>query len=122
MPRGFDEIHDTIESRIAKGTTVVSDGWSSTVAALKELGFKGPPAVVHEDGYRDVKTGFHTNDAESENSRLKRKNRIRYGQLQLNEKELSEYCFYVNLGSSMSKVMEGLALSNAGVMKNPPIS
>ena len=52
---------------------------------------------------------------------MKGKNRVRYGKLQLNEQELAEYVFYVNLGKSMSKVLEGLALSNGGVVKNTPI-
>ena len=121
-PRGLGEIKHTIADRIAKGSTVVSDGWSSTVSALRELGYKHPPPVVHEDGYRDLKTGFHTNDAESENSRLKGKNRKRYGKLLLNENELAEYTFYINIGSTMPKVLEGLAMSSGGVVKNALIA
>ena len=63
-------------------------------------------------------TGFHTNDAESENSRLKGKNRKRYGQLNLNENELAEYVFYINVGSTMTKVLEGLAVCSGDVVKN----
>ena len=117
----LSEIRDTIQSRIVKKTTIVHDGWLPTESAVTELGYKHPPSVKHDKGYRDPKTGFHTNDAESENARVKGKNRVRYGKLQLNEQELAEYVFYVNLGKSMSKVLEGLALSNGGVVKNTPI-
>ena len=117
-PRGFEEIRDTLQSRIAKGSFLVRDGWSSTDAAIKALGFKSAPAVVHENAYRDVKTGFHTNDAESENSRVKGWNRVRYGQLRLNKGEMDEYVYYVNIGRSFSQVAKGLAISNGGVVKN----
>ena len=109
---------NTLQSRIAKGSFLVRDGWSSTDAAIKALGFKSAPAVVHENAYRDVKTGFHTNDAESENSRVKGWNRVRYGQLRLNKGEMDEYVYYVNIGRSFSQVAKGLAISNGGVVKN----
>ena len=69
---------------------------------------------MHKEGYRDVHTGFHTNDAESENSRLKDASRARYGHLRLTEDELAEYAFYVNIGSSMPNVLRGLAVSGGG--------
>lgn len=121
-PRGLLEIQDALQSRIAKGSTLVTDAWSSTESAIKKLGYKHPPGIVHENGYRDPKTGFRSNDAESENSRLKRCSRKRYGQLSLNEGELSEYCFYINLGSEMRKVSHGLAVASGGVVKNAVIS
>ena len=69
-------------------------------------------------GYRDNETGFHTNDAESENSRLKRWSRLRYGRLSLDAHEMDEYIFYVNVGESMGAVMRGLAVSNGFIAKN----
>ena len=74
--------------------------------------------MVHENNYRDKATGFHTNDAESENNRLKSWNRQRYSKLLLDEHELQEYVYYINLGDTMSLVMEGLAASNGGVVRN----
>ena len=45
----------------------------------------------------------------------------RYGKLYLNEDEMSEYVFYVNLGSSMSSVLQGLAVSSGFAGENPII-
>ena len=73
---------------------------------------------MHDVEYRDSATGFHTNDIESENNRLKQGNRHRYGKLNLSAAELDEYCFYVNVGSEIKPVLEGLAISNGGVIKN----
>jgi hypothetical protein len=70
-PRGLLEIKDTLQSRIRPKSMLVYDGWTSTDAAVKRLGFKHAPPVVHELAYRDPETGFHTNDAESENNRIK---------------------------------------------------
>ena len=113
-PRGLEEIKDTIEAHIAKESLLVHDAWTSTETAVEELGYKHPPGIVHKEGYRDVHTGFHTNDAESENSRLKDASRARYGHLRLTEDELAEYAFYVNIGSSMPNVLRGLAVSGGG--------
>ena len=65
--------------------------------------------MVHETCFRDPTTGFHTNDAESENSRLKSWSRKRYGKLFISSGEMDEYVYYVNGGDSMSAVMKGLA-------------
>ena len=118
MPRGLEEVKDTLEACVSKKAFVVHDGWTSSVEAVKQLGYKSAPPVKHEDGYRDKATGFHTNDAESENARLKKWNRHRYGQLQLNANEMNEYIFYINIGDSMSAVLGGLAVSNGGAVVN----
>ena len=78
------------------------------------MGYASPPGVIHSVKYRDSATGFHTNEAGSENNRLKKWNRQRYGTLTMNEDEMAEYVFYVNLGSSFSSVMHGLAASSHG--------
>ena len=117
-PRGSEEISGTLHAHVAKQAFLVHDGWSSTVSAVEALGYRSAPPVVHEDGYRDRKTGFHTNDVESENARLKLWNRHRYGKLQLNRQELDEYVFYANIGGSMSDVLGGLAVSNGGAVRN----
>ena len=121
-PRGLEEIKEALVSRVRKKSMVVSDGWTSTRSALEKLGFVSPPAVVHEGNqYRDKKTGFHTNDVESENARAKGWSRKRYGLLHLSEEEMDEYVFYVNVGGTMASVMRGLAASNDFVARNAAI-
>ena len=121
-PRGLEEIKEALVSRVRKKSMVVSDGWTSTRSALGKLGFESPPAVVHEGNqYRDKKTGFHTNDVESENARAKGWSRKRYGLLHLSEEEMDEYVFYVNIGGAMASVMRGLAASNDFVARNAAI-
>jgi len=110
-PRGFEEIRKTIDEHVKKKSILVFDGWPSSEKAAKDLGFQHAPPVVHEVGWRDTETGFHSNDIESENNRLKHWARIRYGALKLTELDLHEYTFYVNAGETMADVMRGLALS-----------
>ena len=88
------------------------DGWKATEAAVRSLGFEYAPPVIHEDGYRDVDTGFHTNDAESENKRLKTWSRSRFGKLHLQLSDTNEYIFYINIGKDHDSVMKGLAYAN----------
>ena len=70
---------------------------------------KHAPAINHSKEFRDRAMGFHSNDIESENARLKRWSRKRYGVLQLSELDLLEYTFMINKCSAMSGIMEGLA-------------
>ena len=56
--------------------------------------------------------GFHTNDVESENNRIKHWARARYSTLKLEESDMYEYVFYTNVGKSMTDVMHGLAVAN----------
>ena len=62
----------------------------------------------HSVRIRDRVTGFHSNDIESENDRLKHWSRVRYGRLQLCELDLNEYAYYVNEGSSIRVIAGGL--------------
>ncbi len=94
------------------------DGWKATDSAATRLGYNNAPPVRHDKAYRDTTTGFHTNDAESENHRLKRWSRHRYGKLSLDAAEMDEYIFYVNVGNDMQAVMKGLATANGGAVKN----
>ena len=107
-PRGYEEIRDTLESRVRKGSIIVSDKWTSTTKAVHALGYRAPPAIDHGVEFRDRETGFHSNDIESENSRLKTWSRERYHRLQLTEDDLHEYAFYVNKGSSVADIMSAL--------------
>ena len=68
---------DTLHSRIHKKSVLVFDGWTATTKAADQLGYAHPPSVKHRKCFRDSGTGFHTNDAESENNRLKRWSRFR---------------------------------------------
>ena len=94
--------------RIKKGSFLVFDKWGGTVKAVKELGFKHAPPVNHSKEFRDRATGFHSNDIESENQRLKHWSRIRYGRLMLSELDVHEYAYYVNVGHTMHLVFQGL--------------
>lgn len=117
-PRGLEDIASTLHDHVRRGTFLVHDGWTSTKSAVTSLGYKSAPPVVHTSGYRDASTGFHTNDAESENSRLKRWNRNRYGRLQLNELEVTEYVFYINHGERMVDLLKGCADGNEETFSN----
>ena len=56
--------------------------------------------------------------AGSQNSRLKRWNRGRYGKLQLNKWDMNEYVFYVHTGNDMVSMVHGLSVANGGAVKN----
>ena len=98
-----------MKMRIAKGSLLVFDGWRSTAKAAVVLGFKTAPPVIHKVEWRNAKSGFHTNDIESENNRVKHWNRARYSVLKLTERDLHEYTYYSNGGDSMKDIMKGLA-------------
>ncbi|CAK0903924.1 unnamed protein product, partial [Prorocentrum cordatum] len=117
-PRGLGEIKATLEEKAEKGTFLVHDGWAPAAAAAKALGYKSAPPVVHEEDYRDPATGFHANDAESENPRPKGWNRQRCGQLQLDALEMEEYVFYVNVGDTVESTSKGLSYANGGPWQN----
>ncbi|CAK0803831.1 unnamed protein product, partial [Prorocentrum cordatum] len=107
--RGFEEIRKTIEQHVAKKSILVFDGCPSSLAAAEDLGFRRAPPVVHEVGWRDVETGWHSNDIESENNRLTHWSRVRYSVLEISELDMYEYACYVNAGDKMADVMLGLA-------------
>ena len=94
------------------------DGWTATKKAVEALGYDYAPPVKHEKCFRDPATGFHTNDAESENGRLKKWSRRRYGKLSLDILEMDEYVFYVNVGTDMSSILKGLARANGVICRN----
>jgi hypothetical protein len=119
MPRGLAEIKATLQSRVRESSFLVFDGWLSTRSAVRALGYDCASPVVHEDGYRDPKTGFRTNDVKSENARIKRWNRARYGRLNVIADEMDECMFYTNVGSDMASVSKGLAHGNGGILRNP---
>ena len=116
-PRGCQELAKTLKAHVRKGSFLVYDSWPGTIAAVKKMGHHHVDPVNHKVSFRDSETGFHTNDVESENQRIKAWNRHRYGQLKMEESDMHEYAFYVNKGSSMSDVMRGIAESQGGAFK-----
>lgn len=70
----------------------------------------------HGLGFRDRDTGFHSNDIESENARIKNFLRRRYGKLELATDELdaTEYMFKVNYDKTWSTYMAGIAQGQGG--------
>ena len=80
-PRGGKELKSVIGDRIRKGSFTVFDKWSSSVSAIKKLGYRHAPPINHSLTWRDAATGFHSNDVESEFCRLKVWLRGRYGLL-----------------------------------------
>ncbi|CAK0844870.1 unnamed protein product [Prorocentrum cordatum] len=117
-PRGLGGIKVTLEEKVKKGTFLVQDGWTSTTAAAKALGYTSAPPVAHEKNCRDPAAGFRANDAESENSRLTGWDRQRYGQLQLGALGIEEYAFHVNAGDTVESMFEGLSHANGGPRQN----
>ena len=141
-PRGLVSMTKVIKQHVKKRSFLVFDGWKSSVAAVKRLGYRSAPPVDHCAGWRDRSTGFHSNDIESENARMKMWLRTRYSKMPvLNaaasdavgaadpesapcEEEqtmplpdLAEYAHYVNSGKSMAAAMEALANANGGAYR-----
>ena len=108
MPRGMEEIRDTLKMCIKKGTKLVFDKWEATKSAAKKLGYDYAPPINHSVEFRNSATGFHSNDVESENNRLKHWSRVRYCKLSLSELDMHEYAYYVNVGSTMKDVMAAI--------------
>jgi hypothetical protein len=115
-PRGLQEIKDVLQQRVKPGSFLVFDKWRSTVSATKQLGYACAPPVNHAAGWRDPITGYHSNDIESENHRVKNFLRKRYGRLQLDPEalDLVEYMFKVNRGRTFAVFMSALAQAQGG--------
>ncbi len=130
-PRGVESMAKVIKTHIKPKSFLVFDGWQQSAIAVKKLGYKHAPPVNHTTGWRDVVTGFHSNDIESENARLKRVVRKRYSTLDFHMNAykasgdadnegaaevitdsllLHEYQFYMNIGSGFDEIMHWLAL------------
>ena len=110
---------------VAPGSFLVHDGWLSTEAAVKELGFQSAPGANHSKGFREFvpgqRSGFHSNDVESEFACWKRWNRNRYSVLRTRSMETSgdlwEYMIYRNVpGATFVQWME---MANAGALASP---
>ena len=86
--RGTDEMAATLKLTVREQSLVVHDGWPSTQAALNALNYKQAPAVNHITGFRelteDQRSGWHSNNVESEFSCFKRFARVHFAILQTN--------------------------------------
>ena len=123
-PRGTRGMKAALVQCINPKALVVHDKWKPSIKAIDQLGFKAAPPVNHSQGWRDRATGFHSNDIESEFSRLKRSVRERYGRLNfqiqsrsetdesdaVESRDLFEYTFKVNVGTKFFDVAKALQL------------
>ena len=73
--RGTPEMAAALRCCVRQGSLVVHDCWWPTAAALNKLNYEQAPAVNHSNGFREhvegQRSGWHSNDAESEFARLK---------------------------------------------------
>ena len=125
-PRGIKSMKKAILKCISPKAFVVHDKWKASSPALADIGFKSAPPVNHSQGWRDRATGFHSNDIESEFSRLKRYVRERYGRLSfqcqgaddaeetdaVDAGDLYEYTFKTNVGNSFFDVLKALQMKS----------
>jgi hypothetical protein len=78
----------------------------------------GPGSVSHRRGFRNPKTGYHSNDAESEVGRFKEFIKVKYSWVRTSnattdakkdvqpQRRIAEYMFYTNVGRSMDDIMK----------------
>ena len=125
-PRGIKSMKKAILKCISPKAFVVHDKWKASSPALADIGFKSAPPVNHSQGWRDRATGFHSNDIESEFSRLKMYVRERYGRLSfqcqgaddaeetdaVDAGDLYEYTFKTNVGNSFFDVLKALQIKS----------
>ena len=70
--RGWKEIREALHEGIhKKKTELVFDKWQGILAACKQAGYAFAPPVNHSLCFRDHNSGFHSNDLESENNKIK---------------------------------------------------
>jgi hypothetical protein len=123
-------MRSVIKKYIHKKSFLVFDGWKASEKAVKDLGYQYAPPVNHTTGWRDVCTGFHSNDIECENAKAKGCVRKRYKKLDFHMTEeevekklvtdsllLHEYQFYVNVSTDMKDIFWWLAATDGGKSK-----
>ena len=137
-PRGSRSMKGVVKRHVKQKSFCVFDGWFVSKALCVSLGYKHAPPAKHDAGWRDRRTGYHSNDAESENARLKSWLRGRYTKLSLtftkkaqeveyaktDEEapnldpsvlpDMYEYLHYINVGKTMDIVMKSVALAAGG--------
>ena len=114
-PRGEEELKALFQGHTKRGAISVTDEWPGTMAAIKRLRRSGQHKVVkHQDEWRN-KEGWHTNDGESENGRMKQWARTRHGKLPVvTQSLLDEYMFGVNVGRSFDNITSALSSGIGG--------
>ena len=107
--RGGASLAVVMAKHLHKGCKLVADEWTGTPPAARKAGMTIAGRCVHSSGFRNRKTGFHNNDIESENGRMKQFMRHRYGSLRFgtysqltNETigDVYEYAYRTNVGDS----------------------
>jgi hypothetical protein len=134
-PRGVASMSAAVHRHVKKGSFLIFDGWKASKKAVQDLGYRHAPPVNHSVGYRDESSGFHSNDVESENARLKTWLRTRYTKLRVDivdacpqsseeqenigaySRDLHEYCYYINVGNTFTMAMKGVAAAAGGSVK-----
>ncbi len=122
------------EEHVLEKSYLIFDGWPASAAAADAMDLDHGPPVNHSENWRDPNTGLHINDAESENARLKKWCRGKYGLVRVNkdgptsntadeddargtehlQRLVSEYLFWTNKGRAMEDVMDAFVLHNGG--------
>ncbi|CAE7726195.1 unnamed protein product [Symbiodinium sp. CCMP2592] len=121
-PRGAQQLKKVIKHHIKPGTKPVTDGWAPSASVVNSLAHFDEHAVVNHSKEWRNEDGYHTNDIESENNRLKTWARRRWGRLppKCTDEMLMEYVFRVNVGSSFMCVLTAVQ-HDAGV-KSPSVA
>ena len=113
-----------MQSAIRTGSWAISDEWAATPPAAAMSGLHMEGQVQHETTFRNADSGVHSNDIESEFSRLKRWMVAKFMYYRMSsqlteegkrahlERKLSEYLFYTNVGRKMSDVMLAIRHAN----------
>ena len=103
-PRGTQQLKKVIKHHIKPGTKPVTDGWAPSASVVNSLGHFDEHAVVNHSKEWRNEDGYHTNDIESENNRLKTWARRRWGRLppKCTDEMLMEYTS-VRLSSASSQ-------------------
>ena len=103
-----------MKDHLNKGCKLVSDEWTATPVAARMAGLTIAGRCNHSADFSNRKTGFHSNDVESENNRIKQFMRHRYGNLRFGKYitltdepicDLYEYVYRTNVGSSFRMYM-----------------
>ena len=117
-PRGEESLQKQFEERVRPGSHVVCDEWKSTPKAAAAGKSKVVGSVAHRSGFRNRKTGYHSNDAESEVGRFKLFMKVRNSYVRTTnattegakdvhlQRVIAEYMFYTNVGRSTEDIMK----------------
>lgn len=123
-PRGGQTLTAYFQRHIEADSDIVSDKWPSTPNAARSAGLRVRGQVNHSAGFRNSRTGFHTNDMEAEWSRFKTWYRQKFTHMRLSnatteqakrrklQRHVHEYVYYSNVGRTMADVMLAFVHAN----------